>query len=95
MLGEDIFNGHDETQIELMKEECILIDEDDRNKGSASKKECHLLENINKGMQDFKIFTTFKVGRFIEYWQIIICCDTQLHIQALIHRLKNWQLMKA
>ncbi|XP_025093695.1 isopentenyl-diphosphate Delta-isomerase 1-like [Pomacea canaliculata] len=58
MLGEDIFNGHDETQIELMKEECILIDEDDRNKGSASKKECHLLENINKGMlhRAFSVF---------------------------------------
>ena len=39
----------DATQVNLLKEECILIDNDDRNIGSASKKVCHLLENIEKG----------------------------------------------
>lgn len=47
---EEVFQGLDQTQIDLMKEECILINEDDQNIGSASKKACHLLDNINKGM---------------------------------------------
>lgn len=48
-LDEQLFKGLDQTQVELMKEECILVDENDKNIGSASKKVCHLLENINKG----------------------------------------------
>ena len=47
---EEVFRGLNQTQIDLMKEECILINEDDQNIGSASKKDCHLLDNINKGM---------------------------------------------
>ena len=47
--GGDVFQGLDQTQIDLMKEECILVDENDQNIGSASKKTCHLLDNINKG----------------------------------------------
>jgi len=39
----------DATQVKLLQEECILIDNDDRKIGSASKKVCHLLENIEKG----------------------------------------------
>ena len=47
--GDGLTAGLDETQIKLLEEECILIDNDDNNIGSASKKTCHLLENINKG----------------------------------------------
>ena len=39
----------DATQVKLLEEECILIDSNDQNIGSASKKVCHLLENIEKG----------------------------------------------
>jgi len=39
----------DATQVKLLEEECILIDTEDRNIGSASKKVCHLLENIDTG----------------------------------------------
>jgi len=39
----------DATQVNLLQEECILIDNDDCNIGSASKKVCHLLDNIEKG----------------------------------------------
>jgi len=39
----------DDIQAKLMEEECILIDENDQKIGVASKKVCHLLENINKG----------------------------------------------
>lgn len=37
-----------------MKEQCILIDEEDKNIGATSKKECHLLENINNGRYDVR-----------------------------------------
>ena len=47
--GDGLTAGLDETQIKLLAEECIVIDNDDNNIGSASKKACHLLENINKG----------------------------------------------
>ncbi|CAL1535829.1 unnamed protein product [Lymnaea stagnalis] len=58
MSTDDVFKGLDEIQIKLMEEECILVDKDDNNIGSASKKVCHLLENINKGMlhRAFSVF---------------------------------------
>ena len=48
-MAADLTSGLDETQVQLLKEECILIDNDDKNIGSASKKECHLMANIKKG----------------------------------------------
>ncbi|XP_076435295.1 isopentenyl-diphosphate Delta-isomerase 1-like [Babylonia areolata] len=64
---EDIFDGLDETQINLMKEECILVDENDTNIGSGSKKVCHLLENINKGMlhRAFSVFLFNSQGKLL------------------------------
>ena len=50
MTAGDPLAGLDETQVKLMEEECILVDENDKNIGSASKKVCHLLENIDKGI---------------------------------------------
>jgi len=50
MTSKIIDLGHlDATQVKLLEEECILIDNDDHKVGSASKKVCHLLENIEKG----------------------------------------------
>ena len=43
-------SGYDEEQIRLMDEVCIVLDENDMPIGSASKKVCHLMENINKGL---------------------------------------------
>ncbi|KAJ1724563.1 isopentenyl-diphosphate delta-isomerase idi1 [Coemansia biformis] len=40
---------YDEEQVRLMGEMCILLDENDKAIGAASKKQCHLMENINKG----------------------------------------------
>ncbi|KAH9369426.1 hypothetical protein HPB48_007204 [Haemaphysalis longicornis] len=39
----------DATQVQLLDEQCILVDERDTALGSCSKKDCHLMENINKG----------------------------------------------
>jgi isopentenyl-diphosphate delta-isomerase len=36
----DALEGHDEEQIRLMDEVCIVIDEDDKPIGTASKKLC-------------------------------------------------------
>ena len=44
-----IFSGKDETQIKLMQEPCILVDDEDQNIGQASKQYCHLMTNIKKG----------------------------------------------
>lgn len=50
--------GYDEEQIRLMDEVCIVLDDNDIPIGSASKKVCHLMENINKGLlhRAFSVF---------------------------------------
>lgn len=48
----------DSTQLSLLSEECILVDVNDKTIGSSSKKNCHLIENINNGMlhRAFSVF---------------------------------------
>ncbi|KAK3669555.1 isopentenyl-diphosphate delta-isomerase idi1 [Recurvomyces mirabilis] len=46
----DDMKGYDEEQIRLMDEVCIVLDDQDQPIGSASKKVCHLMENINRGL---------------------------------------------
>ncbi|XP_056375499.1 isopentenyl-diphosphate Delta-isomerase 1-like isoform X2 [Hyla sarda] len=48
----------DEKQVQLLSEMCILIDENDKKIGADTKKNCHLNENINKGMlhRAFSVF---------------------------------------
>ena len=50
--------GYDEEQIKLMDEVCIVLDRDDKPIGSASKKTCHLMSNINAGLlhRAFSVF---------------------------------------
>ncbi|KAA6407600.1 MAG: isopentenyl-diphosphate delta-isomerase [Lasallia pustulata] len=50
--------GYDEEQIRLMEEVCIVLDNDDMPIGSASKKVCHLMKNINEGLlhRAFSVF---------------------------------------
>nr|CAG8621113.1 14754_t:CDS:2 [Entrophospora candida] len=49
---------YDEEQIRLMEEMCILVDENDKKIGSDTKKNCHLMENIKKGLlhRAFSVF---------------------------------------
>ena len=42
--------GYDEEQIRLMDEVCIVLDNNDQPIGSASKKACHLMTNIESGL---------------------------------------------
>ncbi|KAI7853976.1 isopentenyl-diphosphate delta-isomerase [Circinella umbellata] len=49
---------YDEEQVRLMGEMCIVIDENDNRIGAESKKTCHLMENIDKGLlhRAFSVF---------------------------------------
>uniref|UniRef100_A0A8C4V3G3 isopentenyl-diphosphate Delta-isomerase n=1 Tax=Falco tinnunculus TaxID=100819 RepID=A0A8C4V3G3_FALTI len=48
----------DEQQVQLLAEMCILIDENDNKVGADTKKNCHLNENIDKGLlhRAFSVF---------------------------------------
>lgn len=56
--SDSLFSGHDEEQIRLMQEQCIVLDWNDVPVGAASKKVCHLMSNINKGLvhRAFSVF---------------------------------------
>jgi len=49
---------YDDEQVRLMEEMCIVIDKNDRKIGADTKKNCHLMENINKGLlhRAFSVF---------------------------------------
>ncbi|GMM28820.1 isopentenyl-diphosphate delta-isomerase [Martiniozyma asiatica (nom. inval.)] len=53
-----VFTGHDDEQIKLMAENCIVIDSNDLPIGSGTKKVCHIMDNINKGLlhRAFSVF---------------------------------------
>lgn len=57
-VSDQVFEGYDAEQIRLMAEDCIVLDENDVPIGSATKKACHLLENIEKGLlhRAFSVF---------------------------------------
>ena len=46
----DDLSGYDPEQIRLMDETCIVLSPHDVPIGTASKKTCHLMTNINKGL---------------------------------------------
>lgn len=51
-------SGYDAEQIRLMDEVCIVLDYNDNAIGTASKKDCHLMTNIDKGLLH-RAFSTF------------------------------------
>ncbi|CAG8475136.1 8081_t:CDS:2 [Diversispora eburnea] len=50
--------AYDPEQVRLMEEMCILVNENDQRIGADTKKNCHLMENINKGLlhRAFSVF---------------------------------------
>lgn len=56
----------DEQQVQLLAEMCIVIDENDNKIGAETKKNCHLNENIDKGMDCLSANSTIKL---IKYFQ--------------------------
>ncbi|KAK8090934.1 isopentenyl-diphosphate delta-isomerase [Apiospora phragmitis] len=88
-------DGHDEEQIRLMDEVCIVLDENDQPIGTASKKLCHLMTNIDKGLlhRAFSVFLFDDQNRlllqqrasekitFPDMWTNT-CCSHPLHIPS-------------
>lgn len=63
----NFFQGHDEEQIRLMQENCIVLDFEDNAIGAGTKKVCHLMENINKGLlhRAFSVFIFNQRGELL------------------------------
>ncbi|RPA87520.1 Isopentenyldiphosphate isomerase [Ascobolus immersus RN42] len=59
--------GYDPEQIRLMEEVCIVLDSNDKPIGTGSKKLCHLMTNINKGLlhRAFSVFLFDQEGRLL------------------------------
>lgn len=57
----------DPKQVELLNEECIAVDEHDRPLGAKSKKECHLMANIDNGLihRAFSVMLFNSKGEFL------------------------------
>lgn len=54
----EALSGYDEEQVRLMDEVCIVVDDNDVPIGKASKKLCHLMTSIDKGLlhRAFSVF---------------------------------------
>lgn len=63
-----VFSGHDEEQIRLMNENCIVLDWDDNAIGAGTKKLCHLMDNIEKGL----LHRAFSVFLFNENGELLL-----------------------
>ncbi|KAJ3008395.1 isopentenyl-diphosphate delta-isomerase idi1 [Thoreauomyces humboldtii] len=59
--------SYDEEQVRLMGEQCIVVDENDKPIGADSKKNCHLMENIAKGLlhRAFSVFIFNPEGKLL------------------------------
>ncbi|KAH3902306.1 probable Isopentenyl-diphosphate Delta-isomerase [Saccharomycodes ludwigii] len=64
---QDVFKGHDEEQIRLMNENCIVLDYDDNAIGAGTKKLCHLMTNIDQGLlhRAFSVFIFNNEGKLL------------------------------
>ncbi|XP_050417954.1 isopentenyl-diphosphate Delta-isomerase 1 [Patella vulgata] len=108
MSSENVLAGLDDTQVKLMQEECILVDKNDKNIGSASKKECHLLKNINNGM----LHRAFSVFLFNTKGELLLqqrsdekitfpdhftntCCSHPLNVEGEVDEVKALGVRKA
>lgn len=67
LASEEVFEGHDEEQIRLMEELCIVLDYNDEPVGAGTKKLCHLMENIDGGLlhRAFSVFLFNDDGKLL------------------------------
>ncbi|KAJ2611648.1 isopentenyl-diphosphate delta-isomerase idi1 [Coemansia sp. RSA 1365] len=91
---------YDEEQVRLMGEMCIQLDQNDIPIGAVSKKESHLMENINKGMlhRAFSVFLFNSENKlllqqraeekitFPEYWTNTCCSHPLATESELVER---------
>ncbi|SCW03437.1 LAFE_0G10396g1_1 [Lachancea fermentati] len=66
--GDTVFKGHDEEQIRLMSENCIVLDWNDNAIGAGTKKLCHLMTNIDQGL----LHRAFSVFAFNERGELLL-----------------------
>ncbi|KAH3679622.1 hypothetical protein WICMUC_000854 [Wickerhamomyces mucosus] len=66
-ISEEIFQGHDKEQIKLMEELCIVLDYNDNAIGAGTKKLCHIMDNIEKGLlhRAFSVFLFNEEGKLL------------------------------
>lgn len=64
---DQLFDGHDEEQIRLMEELCIVLDYYDNPVGAGTKKLCHINSNINEGLlhRAFSVFLFNEDGKLL------------------------------
>lgn len=65
--GDEILSGHDEEQIRLMEELCIVLNYEDEPVGAATKKTCHIMKNIQDGLlhRAFSVFLFNDEGKLL------------------------------
>ncbi|CAD1811436.1 isopentenyl-diphosphate delta-isomerase [Candida parapsilosis] len=63
----NLFDGHDEEQIRLMEELCIVLDYNDKPLGAGTKKLCHIMDNICQGLlhRAFSVFLFNEDGKLL------------------------------
>lgn len=91
----DMEKQYDATQVKLMNEKCILVDDNDVVQGYETKKFCHLMENINANKALHRAFSVFLFNTkgqlllqqrssekitFPDYWTNT-CCSHPLYFE--------------
>jgi isopentenyl-diphosphate delta-isomerase len=98
---------YDQIQLNLLNEQMILVDQDDKPVGCETKKNCHLLENISKGMlhRAFSVFLFDMNNRLLLQQRSIhkitypnhwtnTCCSHPLYIKEEMETKNNQQGIK-
>ena len=73
--AEQLLHGYDKEQVKLMEEKCILVNEQDNPIGFASKRDCHLLTNINAGEKHniyHHLWGIQVYDNFMQFWSLYI-----------------------
>ncbi|GFY37194.1 isopentenyl-diphosphate Delta-isomerase 1 [Trichonephila inaurata madagascariensis] len=100
-VKEDLSN-FDPVQVKLLDEMCIAVDTNDKVIGPRTKKECHLMENINKGLlhRAFSVFLFNTKGELLLQqrsdakitfpgYYTNTCCSHPLYIDSELEEIKN------
>ncbi|XP_054159256.1 isopentenyl-diphosphate Delta-isomerase 1-like [Oppia nitens] len=66
-MQDPIVSDLDPKQVQLLSEQCIVVDENDKPIGPKSKKECHLMSNIDNGLihRAFSVMLFNSKGEFL------------------------------
>lgn len=91
----------DPVQVKLLDEMCIVVDEMDAVIGPKSKKDCHLIENISRGLlhRAFSVFLFNMKGELLLQqrsdakitfpgYYTNTCCSHPLHIPSELEEIK-------